>query len=205
MKNMIRNTLLVGLAVARFAMSQEQTLLQDVHHGGFGSYTLQGTRIDGHSRLFTGMKGAWIINHSLYLGIGGYGMIKGIDAPADTAGNAQYLQMGYGGALIGYTILSDKLVHFNVESLIGAGGYVLSDGKWDEHENDCDEECKHDMIQPFFAWEPRVGVEVNVTKFMRVSAGVGYRLIVQDEAKNGFSDSDLGGPVGSIDFKFGRF
>lgn len=212
--NLIQKILLAPLLVISASLASEQTLFgsgdQKIEHGFFGAPVVSLTRIDGHTRTLVGAEGGWIVNHGFYLGLGGYGMVKGLTTDQfDTAGNRQYMQMGYGGLILGYTFASDRLFHVGFQQLIGGGGAVLTDDRYGN--NDCDENDDDDNHHTkceatgFFAWEPRLNAEVNITKFARLAVGAGYRLAWMPEEKFGYKDNDLGGPTASVALKFGKF
>ena len=45
-------------------------------NGAYGAFSLGYSQIDGKDAFVTGARGAFIINHSLAIGIGGYGFIN---------------------------------------------------------------------------------------------------------------------------------
>jgi hypothetical protein len=212
MKHWMMTTALTTFMAFASANAAEETLLASnskIEHGGFGAISVTGTRVDGYSRYMVGGEGAWIINHSFFLGGAGYGLTMGVETNIlDTNGAKQYLQMGYGGILLGTTFNSDRMVHFGVQSIIGAGGYMFSDDKWDETGDAMDHQGRgqgnmHE--ESFFVMEPQANAELNITKFMRVKAGIGYRFTWLPSEKNGYEGNDLGGICGSLALKFGKF
>ena len=219
MNRFFATTILSALLAAGLAHSEEQTLFGDkgpVSHGGFGAPVLKVARIDGQSRTFIGGQGAWIVNHMFYLGGGGWGMPRGLPTSVfDSTGKRQYMHLGYGGVLLGVTLMSDRALHFGFENIVGAGGYVLTSDEWgnqdgcacgdryDGRNNRMD--SIHVQSNAFFVWEPQLLAEVNLTKWMRIAAGAGYRLTWIYEEKHGYKDNDLGGLSASLALKFGRF
>ena len=118
--------LLFSIYITSFA--QEETLIGngEITHGGFGGPVIKYTQIKGEPALLIGGRGGWIINHSFVIGGGGYGLVSDIEAdnfltfaPLEPI---PYLNFGYGGLELEYIIQSDKLMHFTVYTLIGAGG-----------------------------------------------------------------------------------
>lgn len=215
MKNRIALALISTLILAGAASAEPETLIGGdgtTSHGFFGAPVMKVSQVDGHSRMLMGLEGAWIINHSIYLGLSGAGTMKGISTDIyDSAGDRQYMHMGYGGILLGMTIGSDKLLHFGFQNVIGGGAAVLSPNKWGDdgdHHDECDwdeeEKCSWNET-PFFVWEPQLLAEVNVTRWMRIAAGAGYRFTWVVEKKNGYEGNDLGGLTASLAFKFGKF
>ncbi|MBI5324668.1 MAG: hypothetical protein HZB41_05265 [Ignavibacteriae bacterium] len=96
----------------------------EITHGGYGAPELKLTQIQGEMGLLVGGRGGWIINSTFSIGGGGYGLvtshkISNYKPPFDTAA---YLRVGYGGIFFEYINSSNKLIHFTVNTLIGAGG-----------------------------------------------------------------------------------
>ena len=189
--------------------AQEETLLGsgEVTHGGFGGPVIKYTQIKGEPAVLVGGRGGWIINHTFIIGGGGYGLVNDMKAnnpliivPGITK---PYLNFGYGGLELEYIIESDKLLHFSVYSLIGAGGVSYREGLFNHNGTDWD----HDGNSPsdaFFVFEPAANVELNIISFLRINAGVSYRFVSGvnfDDLKN----SDLAGISGQLTLKFGAF
>jgi hypothetical protein len=178
------------------ATAQEQTLIAgEVAHGGFGGPVMKITTFRDEVGIMVGGRGGWIINHVLALGAGGYGLTNNIEAPILD----YYLNVGYGGPVMEYIILSDRLVHASVNLLIGAGGVSYREDYWDidEHGIFIEEDA-------FFVMEPGLDLELNVTNFFRVNAGISYRYI-QGVDSRGLDDSDMSGVAATFGFKFGKF
>lgn len=190
------------------AAAQEQTLLGDgeISNGGFGGPVVKYVQIKGESGVLVGGRGGWIINHSFVLGGGGYGLVNnikaGIPPVIDIYGNTHdaYINFGYGGVELEYIIQSDRVLHFSVYSLIGAGSISFRNEQWNDH-HDGDWNTAEDA---FFVFEPAVNAELNVVSFMRISAGLSYRVISGVELDN-MSNSDFAGFSGTLTFKFGSF
>jgi hypothetical protein len=63
------------------AFAQETTLINgEIESGGFGGPVLKVTSINGENAVMIGGRGGWIINHSLVLGGGGYGLVTEVKA-----------------------------------------------------------------------------------------------------------------------------
>ena len=190
---------LLLFAVAQSAFGQEKTLLRGkIDHGGFGGPVVKFTQIDDQFGVLVGGRAGWIIDHSIVLGFGGYGLSNEVKGENTFAGFDQNLNFGYGGFEMEYIVKSDDLVHLTFYTLIGAGAVnyrldaEVTDINWDPE------------ADPFFALEPAVNFEINLTTFFRLNIGAGYRYIsgVNDY---GLTDSDLSGLSGNLTFKFGSF
>ena len=71
-------------------------------NGGYGAFTLSYSKIDGRDAFISGGRGAFIFDHSLAIGLGGYGFVNNIDyhtflenQPPDYS-----LAGGYGGIFV---------------------------------------------------------------------------------------------------------
>lgn len=56
----------------------------------------------------------------------------------------------------------------------------------------------------FVVVEPSFQIELNVTQFLRINVGAGWRFVTGVE-KYDLSNSDIGGPSVNFILKFGRF
>jgi len=59
-------------------------------------------------------------------------------------------------------------------------------------------------MDSFFVIEPSVHVNLNVTTFFRIAAGVSYRYVSGLNSTLS-TNADLSGPSGVLTFKFGMF
>jgi hypothetical protein len=177
---------------------QAETLFSGNHvsHGGFGGPAVQIGNVAGETGVWVGGRGGWIINldehHGVSLGGGGYGLVTNHRSPINPD---LYALGGYGGFIVEYINQSYRLAHFTATTLIGGGGLMLRDRDFDDVSDDTDS---------FFVLEPGVNLELNVTGFFRIGAGLNYRL-THGIGRFGFSDDDFSGFNGIITLKFGKF
>ncbi|MDH3326086.1 MAG: hypothetical protein OEM38_05135 [Gammaproteobacteria bacterium] len=158
-------------------------------HGGFGGFTTKTTNLNGKTETMVGGKGAWLVNHNVYLGMAGYGTKNNV--------NNTEMDMGYGGVLAGYIFNPQKILHYNVELLVGAGG--LGDSNHQNNNN-----CDDPNGDAFAVIEPGANVSFAVTKYSDVSLGVSYRYVQETNQVN-LSDSDLSGWSVNTSIVFGKF
>lgn len=166
------------------------------------------TKIDSKDAFLGGISGGIIINHSLSVGLAGYGIMNsqnlkytGINDTADV-----YLYGGYGGLKLEYRLNPSKKVNVGFPLLIGGGGAVYSTyGHDDWHNYEEDEDYDYTYAwDSFFVIEPGVVLGINLLKFMRLDAGVSYRYAPGIELPK--TDTNLlNGFNASISLKFGRF
>ena len=200
MKNILVVFLLICLA-GTGAAQQETLFSKRIHSGGFGGPVVKFSQFNDEFGVLIGGRGGWIINHSFSFGGGGYGLVTDIPAPAPA--DSLTLGLGYGGLELEYINRSDKLIHFTLQTLIGAGGISCSKEDGDEDEDD-DEDDESHSYEAFFIVEPAFNLIVNISPRFRIGFGVSYRF-VSNFADDIFNKSSIDGLSGVLTFKFGRF
>lgn len=177
-------------------------------NGAYGAVTTAYTKMDGRDAIMVGGRGAWVINHSIGIGLAGYGFMT--EHKADTELNDDYqLLGGYGGLMFEFIVNPNSPVHLSFPMTIGAGGVTYSQRDSFRRNNDFDRLSED--TQAFFVVEPGVELEMNVVRFMRLAVGVSYRYTSDvDLTYTGTSqrimDKDvLHGLSGGITLKFGKF
>jgi hypothetical protein len=178
-----------------------ETLISDnISSGGYGGAVLMYSRILDRDAVFFGGKGGWIINHHFVLGGAGFGMVTRVPTPAGAPDIGEDLrtEFGYGGIWLEYIFLPDKLVHGSIGTLLGGGSVAYSRIRRTERQ---DREVENDVV---FAAEPVISVEMNISRFLRLAVGAGYRY-VGGVNLTGLRREDVSGFTGSVMLKFGRF
>lgn len=179
-----------------------QTILsRNRSNGGYGAISIGYTEIDNKDAIVMGARGAWIINHSFALGLGGYGFINDINYDNPFNNDLDYnLAGGYGGLIL-EPILAPRLpVHLSFPVLFGVGGvaYVEHHNNWDywwDSDNNSD---------VFWVVEPAVELEFNMTRYFRMAATASYRFTSNINMQNTDPEILNGFNVGMV-FKFGKF
>lgn len=210
MKRILLAALLCAACAAPRAIAQEHTLFGNdgpISHGGFGGPVNRVTQVNGELVTLSGGRGGWIIDHTLTLGFGGYGLSQKLDIP-DAARNlylnpdGSYQDMkiifGYGGFETEFTGKWENLFHYTAGMLIGAGNVEYAEERHDWDSGDTD---SHDAV---FVFEPSFNGELNITRWMRLNAGISYRTVSGVDVV-GLNDRDLSGFAGVFTFKFGKF
>lgn len=206
--------LLLGFGVL-YASAQERMEEEDEittifngnrSNGGYGALSFSWTELEHQDAFLVGARGAWIIDHSFAIGIGGYGFINDLDhhhwmeeAWDDEFDNT--LAGGYGGIYFEPIIGPRLPVHLSFPILVGAGGIarVANDDYWDHHW-----QFDENHEDAFFIVEPAVELEFNVARFMRMAATFSYRFTTDIEMENTNPEVLEGFNAGVI-FKFGKF
>ena len=194
---------IILFAFAADVAAQEQTLIKsDFEKGGFGGPVVKFTSINNQSAIMLGGRGGWIINHSLVLGGGIYGVVNDVDAPEGILPLEGPLdsEFGYLGFEVEYIVHPKSLLHLNIYSLIGGGAtnFVKDVGSVTKSNEQVGE--SHFM----FVLEPAVNAELNVTTWFHLNVGVSYR-VTSGVNQEGLNDGDFSNMAASLTFKFGRF
>ena len=198
MKTVTAGGFMVALAVATpaaLAGQPTETLVSGgFHSGGYGGPAIVFTEMYDEFSIMVGGQGGWVINRTFMIGGAGYGMVLQPETGVvGEFGRPADLQWGYGGLVLEYMHNSHSLVHWGVQTLIGAGGGRFEDER--DRELDTD---------GFFVTEPGVHITLNVAQVLRATMGVGYRFAVGVDLI-GASDDDFSAPSGVLLLKFGRF
>jgi hypothetical protein len=192
-------------------LAQEETLFDGkFENGGFGGPALKVTSIDKTASLMMGGRGAWLINHTIGIGGGGYGLATNINLKTPD-GKDLRMEFGYGGLILEYVYNSNSYIHFTAQTLIGGGSAGWRDD--DDYYYDNDQRHNTYARDYFFVIEPEVNVEFNIVKWLRIDLGLGYRIISGLDSKLTYSGTtiksleskDLSGLSGVLTFKFGLF
>lgn len=194
--------LLLAGAYQGFAQQSQTLFNNDVSFGGFGGPVVKFSDVAGDLGVWVGGRGGGIIkldqNHAFSLGGGGYALVtEHLVSDANYGDpNTDFFAMNfYGGFDMEYTNRSYQPAHFTISSLIGGGGLMIRDRDFDEVDH---------SPNRYFVFEPGAHMELNITHFFRVAAGLSYRM-TSGISRAGFTDSDFSGINGSITFKFGKF
>ncbi len=167
-------------------------------NGAYGGISLQYTRIDQKDAFVGSLRGAWIINHCLALGVSGTGFIN--DYHYDyTSTYDMNLTGGYGGILLEPVLLPNFPAHLSVPLVLGMGAvttvYYDPLYTWKNYLNQTD---------VFMVFEPGIELELNISRFFRFAVGAYYR-ITSDIDLADTSPDVLNGLSGGITLKFGKF
>jgi len=206
-KKTISSTLLIFLSFIAVAQNntkyEARTILgDDLEYGGYGSFTLGYTKISNYNTFTGGMKGAWLINHKLGLGLAG----NGFATKTSEIKNKSFLTGGYGGFLVEPIFFSNNPIHFTVPLLIGGGGIAYVSER-------IFEDYFAEIYDVFFVFEPGIEMEINMTSFLRIALGISYKITSDIDMTTSIlgkeisilQKDDLNKFTVSLVFKFGKF
>lgn len=169
--------------------------------GGFGGPVVKFSRMAGADAMLSGGRGGVILNRRLVIGGGGYA-VTSENIRTDFRfedGSRPALQLAYGGLEFEYITRPRELVHATVSMLLGGGA-----ASYRSRSTSGSTVSTRTLESPVFVAEPGAHLEVNVTRWFRPGLGVGYRYVNGSDLPS-VSDGALGGAVGTLTFKFGRF
>ncbi|MDH5547099.1 MAG: hypothetical protein OEZ43_16040 [Gammaproteobacteria bacterium] len=194
MKNILL-LIIIGIFSTGNTFAQERETLVgngDIAHGGMGGMMIKSGMIKDELNILVGGKGAYLMDHRLYIGGAGYGTSMMISA------NGTEYAAGFGGMMMGYKFFPHKLVHVGVETVVGSGG--LSEVNTMNH----DMSYNHHGGDAFFYAEPSVYAAFNIAPFFTIHTGVSYRY-VKGTNTTGFSDADFRNYNLEISMLWGKF
>ena len=221
----MKNTILLIIFILAFTFVNAQDTYQNDEvrtiftksksNGGYGALSVAYSNIGGYDAIVAGARAAFIFDHSLAVGLGGYGFANNLnyDYYHHHNNSETHLSLagGYGGLIIEPIVAGKSPVHLSFPVLIGAGGVALVDmydyDYWDD--NYSGYEYANDV---FFVIEPAVELEFNLARFFRMAAAVSYRYTSNIDLKR--SDIELSSQTKAdalrglnfgLTFKFGKF
>jgi hypothetical protein len=148
------------------------------------------TTIDGHRGYVPGLRGAFMLNNRL-----GVGMAVNFMATDQThLRHDDVRQVGaYGGAYAQYIFRSSDRLHVYADATIGSGSW-------------CQQSTGDDCNERKFAFlEPTLNLEVNITRNVHLATGVGYRLALAERNEASESRGDMAGIVARTSLVVGAF
>ena len=174
---------------------------EDLTYGGYGGVRVAHSSFAGKDTWLVGGRGGVVLNNSFAFGGAGYGIVNSPQFANIGLNDVAYLEGGYGGLLLEYILLPNKLVHLSFPVIIGAGGLLYSETRAID---DADFDQSIIANTSFFVLEPGVELEINIIRFMRLAAGVSYRytngMNLPNTSSSAFNALSL-----SVSLKFGRF
>lgn len=178
--------------------------------GGYISLGLGNTLINDNNAFMGQFRLAARLGHSLSIGLAGAGFTDWMyglnnDRPA-LSPDGYYIEGGYGGLLIEPVFAPHFPVHLSFPIILGAGGVAFTEDRdgydWDDWEHDSNRYVLES--DAYFVVEPGVELEFNLSRFIRMGAGVSYRFTTAIDM-DGRSEHLLNGLSGSVNLKLGVF
>jgi hypothetical protein len=212
-------TLLISLSTLFGQSKPEPEYLIDfkkVKVSGFGNNFLDLSMVDGHIAYSSGGGGAFLFNYKTFIGAYSHDLAtnhsrEDIYNPATST--VQHInnriRFNHGGLWVGYIFNPHKLVHWGTSLKVGGGAVSLFDSKIDFRDFD---DHHRDWVGVI---TPEVDVEINIARWFKINAGLGYRLVYgvdndtylnsAGETKTLFKASQFSSPTFNVKFLFGAF
>jgi hypothetical protein len=190
MKSMM--ILFVACLIAVGAMAQDERnnmeFLLDgrISVSAFGGPIVEFSGMNNDVAVSSGGGGALLLNKRFF--IGGYGLSTSDDANL-TNGN---VRLGHGGFWLGMISNPQKMVHFGFTSKLGWGTASSRELGLTSTDN-------------IFVLSPEAIAEFNITRWCKINAGAGYRLVTGFSNDSGLRSSDFSAPTFTLNFLFGWF
>ncbi|MEM8585393.1 MAG: hypothetical protein AAGF87_14035 [Bacteroidota bacterium] len=173
---------------------RHQTILgRSPLNGGFGSPLLEVGVSDGITNMIGG--GGGLVFRNFFFGLYGLSSTDALGELVDE-GEITGIDLAHGGLWIGVTPASYNAIHPYIGVKAGWGVVELD---FDNPSTDFDD------TDQVFVLTPEVGLEFNLTRWMRLSGGLGYRYLNGINSGSPISESDLNGLTANITLRFGWF
>ena len=184
--------------------TQNQLVVERIKNSFLVAPDLKVTEVDRNFSTLAGAYGGWVNDNTLLIGAGGYWLTN----------RSNDLKMAYGGLVVGWLTRQDRRLGFGAKGLVGLGEGTLGTALDSSSPLlDRDRQGRLRMSAPavsgrrvrvvfhdqFFIAEPEANVSLKLTKWLRLSGGVGYRVIGSAE---GLEDR-LRGTTGNLALQFG--
>ncbi|MEN8225288.1 MAG: hypothetical protein ABFS05_08000 [Bacteroidota bacterium] len=174
--------LILSFSVTQINAQEEMQYLfggtdNNVSISGFAGVFHEFSSINNEFAFSMGGGGALLINKKFFLG--GYGL--GLTTqhywmfPKDVKPTIHdnYTRFGHGGFWLGYIYKPHKVIHFSVNTKLGWGTVSLTDKLY----RDPSDRWESMMYDNVFVITPELAVGLNLFKWMRLNAAVGYRFV----------------------------
>ena len=185
---------IASLFVLSFTNAQHETLFSKARVlGGFGGPLLEFGNIKGDYTTSVGGGGGVIVDN-FFIGAYGIGSLDHLHYNINSHDDFR-MDLAHGGLWLGYTPSTFKLFHPYTSAKIGWGFADIRNDPFTINSNG-------DAI---FVFTPEVGMELNLSKFFRISASMGYRMVTDVDQLDNFSNKDFSSLTGQLTFRFGWF
>lgn len=187
-------TVLILLLAGVVGHAQTETLTGKSGAGGFGGPIMEWSELTAITGLGMGGGGALVIGEFF---LGGFGIGAG-HGRRTIDGRPYEISFGAGGVWLGYTLLSQKLVHPWLDLRAGWGGADVQPQNGDGNAPEWNSQMTF--------LQPGIGVEVNIARWFRLAATFGYRATFGARGlPAGLGPDNFSSMTGGLVFRFGGF
>jgi len=153
-----------------------------------GAGSRQFTWLAGHPAMLTGGGTRVLINQRLYIGVGGLTTIVGAKLDGYSIG------MMFGGVWSEYVFNPGSLFEFSAGGIAGMGAGGTSANLTDE-----------EIISPMLVLDPSLYMSINLTEFLQLTIGAGYRVCYLFNDVPELDPMGLSGPTLLAQIRLGGF
>jgi hypothetical protein len=174
--------------------------------GGYGELSMLYSQIDNRDAFTFGARAGVIMGHMITIGFCGSGFFNDPSSNFLDSLERGSITGGYGGIFFEPILFPKFPVHLSIPVTVGVGGVTFA--RINDLEEDFEDTYNVEETDAYFVIEPGVEIELNITKFFRLSIGGYYRYTTDVDMKIGETTvpSDLlKGFSGGINLKFGKF
>lgn len=189
--------LFLSLGFASQAQETETLFANAKFKGAFGGPLLEISQVNGDVALDVGGGGAIVINNFFF---GGYGLGREWDEVNSFEGKTYYTHFAHGGLWLGYTYKQHKALHPYADVKLGWGHAGLKEDRDDKNRDS----AYRDEI---FAVTPQLGLEFNLSDWLRIGLTGGYRWVFgyENTLPASLDREDFESPLGAVTFRIGAF
>jgi hypothetical protein len=199
-------TLCLTLVLAASAAAQNppgQVKIETIQSGWVVAPDVRFTQVDDRTATFLGATGGWQTERTVLIGFAGYWLVNRDDD----------FKMDYFGPVFQWTFNGERKISLSARALVGGGWARLSAtaaevgfigppvhvAPFTRGGRPVTTNALFLVDDGFFITEPEATVNWSITRSIRLSGGVSYRVI----AASDFLDDRLRGPAGTISVQFG--
>ena len=168
--------------------------IKNIAHSGFGGPVIKMTDIYNRATPMFGGKGAYLIDHSFYVGGAGYSVANNNKYESPTPVNQKY-NFSYIGVIIGHLFTPNKDFHLNTQLLFGSAIIFL-------YESNSEKPIELDEADYSFVGEAEVGILYDVNEFLKIELSGGFRYVHPNQY---FTSQELNGYSLNLGFWFGKY
>ena len=196
--------------------SSDHLTLEPVQEGVVIAPDIRFGRVNGRDAYFLGGYGGWMVDKTVLIGGGGYWLTN----------RDHDFEMQYGGVVVEWLSHATQRIGFGTRALVGGGTATLrlpygevfgpppptgvwpDDGRPGHGHGHLPQPTPHTPItsttpvvvwDDYFIFEPQANVLIGITPWLRVNAGVGYRVIAGANEMN----DHLRGASGTVAVQIG--
>lgn len=168
--------------------------IKNISQSGFGGPVIKMTDIYDRTTPMIGVKGAYLIDHSFYVGGAGYSVANNNEYESPTVVNQKY-NFSYIGLIVGHLFTPSRDFHLNTQLLFGSAITFL-------YEPNSGKPIELSEAKYGFVGEAEIGVLYDVNQFLKIELSGGFRYVHPIKY---FTSKELNGYSLNLGFWFGKY